>query len=134
MNVPLTFAVDYYSFSDEERLQKLEEFAAAGGRHIVLTPAMLAKMAASPGYKRELEKELADCYRNTLDFCAENRIKTLAFCCISTGVFHFPNKRAAEIAVQTVTAWLAEHPDQMERVIFNVFKDEDKEYYEAELF
>jgi hypothetical protein len=59
MNVPLTFAVDYYSFSDEERLQKLEEFAAAGGRHIVLTPAMLARMAASPGYKRELEKELA---------------------------------------------------------------------------
>ena len=59
MQIPLTFAVDYYSFSDEERWQKLEEFAAAGGRHIVLTPAMLAQMAASPGYKRELEKELA---------------------------------------------------------------------------
>jgi len=82
----------------------------------------------------ELEKDLADCYRNTLDLCAENDIKTVAFCCISTGVFHFPNKRAAEIAVQTVTAWLTEHPGQMERVIFNVFKDEDKEYYEAELF
>ena len=82
----------------------------------------------------ELEKDLADCYRNTLDLCAENDMKTVAFCCISTGVFHFPNKRAAEIAVQTVTAWLAGHPDQMERVIFNVFKDEDKKYYEAELF
>ena len=82
----------------------------------------------------KLEKDLADCYRNTLDLCAENDIKSIAFCCISTGVFHFPNKRAAEIAVQTVTAWLAEHPGQMERVIFNVFKDEDKEYYEAELF
>ena len=82
----------------------------------------------------ELEKDLADCYRNTLDLCAKNDIKTAAFCCISTGVFHFPNKRAAEIAVQTVSAWLAEHPGQMERVIFNVFKDEDKEYYEAELF
>ncbi len=81
----------------------------------------------------ELEKDLADCYRNTLDMCAENGLTSVAFCCISTGVFHFPNKRAAEIAVQTVTDWMSEHPDQMEKVIFNVFKDEDKEYYEAEL-
>ena len=82
----------------------------------------------------ELEKDLADCYRNTLDLCAEKGLKSVAFCCISTGVFHFPNKRAAEIAVKTVTDWLTEHPDTMDRVIFNVFKDEDKEYYEQELF
>ena len=82
----------------------------------------------------ELENDLAACYRNTLDLCEENSIKTVAFCCISTGVFHFPNKRAAEIAVQTVTEWLAVHPDKIERVIFNVFKDEDKEYYEQELY
>ena len=61
--------------------------------------------------------------------CAENGLKSVAFCCISTGVFHFPNERAAEIAVDTVTKWMSEHEDQMERVIFNVFKDEDKEYY-----
>ena len=83
---------------------------------------------------QELENDLAACYRNTLDLCAENDIKTVAFCCISTGVFRFPNKRAAEIAVKTVTDWLNTHPGQMERVIFNVFKDEDKEYYEKELF
>ena len=82
----------------------------------------------------ELEDDLASCYRNTLDMCAENGLKSVAFCCISTGVFHFPNKRAAEIAVKTVTDWLNAHPDAMERVIFNVFKDEDKEYYEEELF
>ena len=81
----------------------------------------------------ELEKELSDCYRNTLDMCIENGLKTVAFCCISTGVFNFPNKRAAEIAVQTVTDWLLENPNKMERVIFNVFKDEDREYYEEEL-
>ena len=80
-----------------------------------------------------LEKDLADCYRNTLDMCAENGLKSVAFCCISTGVFHFPNKRAAEIAVLTVTDWLSEYPDKMERVIFNVFKNEDKEYYEEQL-
>ncbi len=77
-----------------------------------------------------LEKELADCYRNTLDLCAMNKLRSVAFCCISTGVFHFPNRRAAEIAVDTVSRWLNEHKGQMDRVIFNVFKDEDKGYYE----
>ena len=77
-----------------------------------------------------LEKDLADCYRNTLDLCAGNALRSVAFCCISTGVFRFPNRRAAEIAVETVSGWLREHEGQIERVIFNVFKDEDKEYYE----
>ena len=78
----------------------------------------------------ELEKDLADCYRNTLDMCLDNNLRSVAFCCISTGVFHFPNKRAAEIAVSIVDSWLSQHPGAMERVIFNVFKDEDKKYYE----
>ncbi len=82
---------------------------------------------------KDLEQDLADCYKNTLDLCLENELKSIAFCCISTGVFHFPNKRAAEIAVKTVTGWMKQHPAAMERVIFNVFKDEDKVYYEAEL-
>jgi O-acetyl-ADP-ribose deacetylase (regulator of RNase III) len=82
---------------------------------------------------KDLEQDLADCYKNTLDLCLENGLKSAAFCCISTGVFHFPNKRAAEIAVKTVTVWLKAHPLALERVIFNVFKDEDKAYYEAEL-
>ena len=82
---------------------------------------------------KALEEDLADCYRSTLDLCLENEIKSVAFCCISTGVFHFPNRRAAEIAVQTVTDWMDQHPGQMERIIFNVFKEEDKIYYEAEI-
>lgn len=77
-----------------------------------------------------LENDLADCYRNTLDMCKVNGLKSVAFCCISTGVFHFPNKRAAEIAVSTVEKWMADNPDAIERVIFNVFKNEDKKYYE----
>ena len=81
-----------------------------------------------------LERDLADCYRNTLDLCAENDLRSVAFCCISTGVFRFPNKRAAEIAVGTVSKWLNEHRGQIDRVIFNVFKDEDKKYYEELLF
>jgi len=85
------------------------------------------------GLTRELEEELSACYRNTLDMCLENGLKTVAFCGISTGVFRFPKKRAAQIAVQTVTRWLAEHEGRMDRVIFNVFKDEDRKNYEQQL-
>ena len=81
----------------------------------------------------ELEQDLADCYTNTLELCAENNLRSVAFCCISTGVFHFPNKRAAEIAVHTVKEWIEAHPGEVDRVIFNVFKEEDREYYESEL-
>ncbi len=78
----------------------------------------------------KLERDLEDCYRNTLDLCAENGLKSVAFCCISTGVFRFPGRRAAEIAVKTVDDWIRKNPGKIERVIFNVFKDEDKRYYE----
>ena len=77
-----------------------------------------------------LERDLARCYENTLELCRERGLKTVAFCCISTGVFRFPNARAAQIAAETVSRWLGEHPGSMERVIFNVFKDEDRGYYE----
>ena len=76
-----------------------------------------------------LEQELADCYINTLNICADNGLRSVAFCCISTGVFHFPADRAAEIAVRTVTDW-QEHGERMDRVIFNVFTDKDREIYE----
>lgn len=78
----------------------------------------------------ELEKDFADCYSNTLDLCLKHGLRTVAFCCISTGVFNFPQKRAAEIAVETVEKFLKLHTDAMDRVVFNVFKDEDREYYE----
>ncbi len=78
----------------------------------------------------ELEQSLADCYSNTLDLCWEHGLKSVAFCCISTGVFRFPPERAAQIAVETVTAWLREHPGSVDRVIFNVFSDTSRGYYE----
>lgn len=77
------------------------------------------------------EQDLADCYTNTLDMCAENGLRSLAFCCISTGVFRFPPERAAQIAVKTVRDWLVEHEGTMDRVIFNVFSDRDRNIYEA---
>ncbi len=81
-----------------------------------------------------LENDLAACYRNTLDLCEQNGLRSVAFCCISTGVFRFPNQRAAEIAVETVTEWIKGHPSAVDRIIFNVFRDEDKQIYEDLLF
>ena len=78
---------------------------------------------------KEHEKLLASCYRSCLDLAAENGIKSIAFCCISTGVFMFPNQRAAEIAVETVRKWLDETGSDM-KVIFNVYKDLDFDIYD----
>lgn len=78
----------------------------------------------------QLCRDLQSCYENVLKCCLEHNIKSAAFCCISTGEFHFPNDKAAEIAVKTVTNFLDKHSDCMERIIFNVFKDSDLELYE----
>ncbi|MDE6026217.1 MAG: protein-ADP-ribose hydrolase [Lachnospiraceae bacterium] len=78
-------------------------------------------------------QDLENCYENVLKCCLEHDIKSVAFCCISTGEFHFPNDKAAEIAVETITRFLEKHADCMERIIFNVFKDSDKYIYENAL-
>ena len=64
-----------------------------------------------------------------LNCCLENNIRSVAFCCISTGEFHFPNKEAAEIAVNTTEAFLENMENALTGLIFNVFKDMDLEYY-----
>ena len=68
-------------------------------------------------------------FRSVLKCCLEHHIRSVAFCCISTGEFHFPNNKAAEIAWKSVTAFLEKNSDHMERIIFNVFKDSDRDIY-----
>lgn len=75
-------------------------------------------------------QDLQNCYENVLKCCLEHRIQSVAFCCISTGEFRFPNDKAAEIAWKTVTAFLDKHGDGMDRIIFNVFKESDWKLYE----
>lgn len=75
-------------------------------------------------------QDLRSCYENVLSCCVENGISSVAFCCISTGEFHFPNAEAADIAVQTVTEFLQSHT-QLETVVFNVFKQQDYDIYHA---
>ena len=73
---------------------------------------------------------LASCYSSVLNLASENGLDSVAFCCISTGVFHFPPEKAAKIAVETTQKWLNENPSSsVKKVIFNVFKDSDKEIY-----
>ena len=71
---------------------------------------------------------LASCHRSCLELAEQNGVKSIAFCCISTGEFHFPNDKAAEIAVQTVKDFKSQTHSEIE-VIFNVFKDIDYKIY-----
>lgn len=71
---------------------------------------------------------LAGCYRSCLELAAEYGLHSVAFCCISTGEFHFPAELAAEIAIGTVREWQQQNPDRIE-VVFNVFKDKDRDIY-----
>lgn len=77
-------------------------------------------------HEREL---LASCYRSCLELAAKNKLESVAFCCISTGEFHFPNELAAEIAVQSVKEFFRLQTG-VKKVIFNVFKDLDKNIYQ----
>ena len=74
----------------------------------------------------EHERLLANCYRSCLSLAVEHNLQSIAFCCISTGEFHFPNERAAQIAVKTVKNFLV---DNSIEVVFNVFKDFDLTIY-----
>jgi O-acetyl-ADP-ribose deacetylase (regulator of RNase III) len=83
------------------------------------------------GIPTEFQKEqLASCYRSIMACAEENHLESLAFCCISTGEFRFPNQMAAEIAVRTVNDYLATHHDSsIKQLVFNVFKDIDWDIY-----
>lgn len=82
------------------------------------------------GRVTKADKELlASCYRSCLELAAESKLESVAFCCISTGEFHFPNDLAAQIAVETVKDFLKTQTS-VKKVIFNVFKDLDKAIYE----
>ena len=82
------------------------------------------------GYLTETDCELLkSCYLSCLELAEKNGCKSIAFCCISTGVFGFPQYEAAEIAVQTVRDHKAETGSKI-KVIFNVFKDEDLNIYQ----
>ena len=102
-------------------------------KHVIHTVGPIIerlRVGASAGISgiptKEQEEELAQCYRSCLDLAEENHLESIAFCCISTGVFHFPNQRAAEIAIETVRAYPRK---SVKTVVFNVFLDKDYDIY-----
>ena len=96
-------------------------------KHVIHTVGPIVGMEVTEKQKEELKS----CYVSCLKLAEKNGLKSIAFCCISTGEFHFPNKLAAQIAVETVDRYLS--GSKLERVIFNVFKEED-EYIYRKLF
>ena len=92
-------------------------------KHVIHTVGPIVGMEVTEKQKEELKS----CYVSCLKLAEKNGLKSIAFCCISTGEFHFPNKLAAQIAVETVDRYLS--GSNLERVIFNVFKEEDEHIY-----
>ncbi|MBQ6971489.1 MAG: protein-ADP-ribose hydrolase [Synergistaceae bacterium] len=97
-------------------------------RHVIHTVGPVVSGELTEEHCRELE----GCYRSCLGCAEDNGLHSVAFCCISTGEFHFPNAEAARIAVRTVKEFLR-GTHTVSKVIFNVFKDYDYELYREEL-
>lgn len=96
--------------------------------YVIHTVGPIVGGVLSSRYRQDLQ----NCYENVLKCCVENGIRSVAFCCISTGEFHFPNAEAAKIAVKTVADFLTGNKAAFDRIIFNVFKDVDRKLYEKE--
>ena len=76
------------------------------------------------------EVTLRNCYLNSLSVGLKNKIKSIAFCCISTGIYNFPNDKAAHIALSTVREWLEDNYENVSRIVFCVYTDEDFSIYQ----
>ena len=99
-------------------------------RYVIHTVGPIVNGTVRP----EQKLELARCYQACLDVTAElSDVRSLAFRCISTGVFGFPKAPAAATAIRTVSEWLRAHPTALDLVVFNVFSDDDRLVYEQTL-
>ena len=99
-------------------------------KHVIHTVGPVWSNRADPD---ELDALLASCYRQSLDLAASGDVASIAFPNISTGVYHFPKQRAADVAVGAVRAWLDEHPDALGRIVFCCFDDENLSLYRRRL-
>ncbi len=79
------------------------------------------------------KEELANCYKNSLSLAVDNGIKTIAFPCISTGVFRFPKDLASKIALKTVDSFISKNQDKIDKVVFNLWSNKDVMIYEKNI-
>lgn len=113
-------------FEEPTGLAKITPAYNLPSKHILHTVGPIVNGGKPTAKDREL---LASCYTSCLDLGWKMGCKSIAFCCISTGVFGFPQKEAARIAVKTVQKWLDAHPEADVTVIFNVYLPEDERIY-----
>lgn len=92
-------------------------------KHVIHTVGPAIPYGSKPS-KKDCD-DLASCYNSCLDIASYNRLESIAFCCISTGVFNFPQDLAAKIAIKTVTQYLKSNETSLKHIIFNVFTDKD---------
>ncbi|XP_038620459.1 ADP-ribose glycohydrolase MACROD1 isoform X2 [Tachyglossus aculeatus] len=98
-------------------------------KYVIHTVGPIAQGEPSPGQAQELRS----CYLNSLQLALENRLRSVAFPCISTGVFGYPNEAAATVVLTALREWLEEHKDKVERLVLCVFLEKDEEIYRQQL-
>ncbi len=130
-----------YGIMEKKRMQYGKSYEEPVGRAIVTKaynlPAKYIIHTVGPMVHHKLNSELCEdlqkCYESVLKCAMEHNIRSIAFCCISTGEFRFPREMAANIAVETVSSFLENNKEHFDRIIFNVFKDWDMELYKNRL-
>uniref|UniRef100_A0A3B4T9N3 Mono-ADP ribosylhydrolase 2 n=2 Tax=Seriola TaxID=8160 RepID=A0A3B4T9N3_SERDU len=98
-------------------------------RYVIHTVGPVARGHVGPTETNDL----TSCYQNSLRLMKEHGLSTVAFPCISTGIYGFPNEPAADIALNTVKSWIEENPDKITRVIFCVFLETDFAIYKKKM-
>ncbi|XP_077180271.1 ADP-ribose glycohydrolase MACROD1 isoform X3 [Paroedura picta] len=98
-------------------------------KHVIHTVGPIAQGEPSAAQ----EAELGNCYKNSLKLAVENKLRTVAFPCISTGVFGYPNEAAAEVVLHTLHKWLEENKEKVDRIILCVFLETDEMIYKEKL-
>ena len=111
---------------------KITEAYNLPSKHVIHTVGPQIPHGMKPTDKNR--EELASCYLSCMDIADYNKLESIAFCCISTGVFNFPHNQAAEIAIKTVEDYLKNNETTLKHVIFNVFGDGDYVLYKKLLF
>lgn len=111
--------------SEAEGYVKVTRAYNLPSKYVFHTVGPMVTKTVTPGDRSKLKS----CYISCLNTAQEMGLKSIAFCCISTGVFNFPKGEAAEIAVGTVKSWQLRHPESELRVIFDVYTDEDAKVY-----
>ncbi|XP_070936955.1 ADP-ribose glycohydrolase MACROD2 isoform X4 [Macaca nemestrina] len=115
--------------STERGCIPFSKWALVHAVHVIHTVGPIARGHINGSHK----EDLANCYKSSLKLVKENNIRSVAFPCISTGIYGFPNEPAAVIALSTIKEWLAKNHHEVDRIIFCVFLEVDFKIYKKKM-